>query len=108
MSTELAAAVWRLQSETTIEGQRLVAADLIEEFYDDVTLKMIAQVLRGEKQKTDLPRRQLDMWAFVKVRMSDGLRYEEAVQEASKAFLVGDKTIEASYTKANKLGMTFN
>lgn len=105
--TELSTAIWRLQSLSKIADQRVAAADILDEFYEDATLQMIAKVLRGEKQKTDLPRRDVDRWAYVKTLQADGYNYDKAVELAAAALHIGKDSIEASVTACNKAGLIF-
>ena len=75
--SELGVAIWRLRDHAKLKDQQLAAADLLERFYDDVTLSMIARILRGERQKNELSERDQNIWMHVKMRMSDGLNYFE-------------------------------
>ena len=101
----LGVAIWRLRDHAKLKDQQLAAADLLERFYDDVTLSMIARILRGERQKNELSERDQNIWMHVKMRMSDGLNYEAAVLEAAANFNVSDKSVERAVTAANKLGL---
>lgn len=103
--SELGVAIWRLRDHAKLEDQRLAAADLLERFYDDATLSMIARVLRGERQKNELSERDQNIWMHVKMQMSDGLNYEAAVLEAAATFNVSDKSVERAITAANKSGL---
>ncbi len=105
--TKLSVAIWRLQSASKIADQRAAAADILDEFYEDATLQMIARVLRGEKQNTDVPRRDVDRWAYVKTLQADGHSYEKAVQLTASAMCIGAKAVEGSVSICNKAGLIF-
>jgi hypothetical protein len=105
--SELGVAIWRLRDHAKLKDQQLAAADLLERFYDDVTLSMIARILRGERQKNELSERDQNIWVHVKILMSAGLNYEDAVLEAGATFNVSDKSVERAVTAANKAGLKF-